>query len=222
LPFEPRRYRLCAFGLVLAWASLAQAQCPAPEARVLLERFIPADCEACWREGTPPTGAPAVLDWIVPSPRGEEAPLSAAALPEARGRAGALVADATLPRRHALTAPASLRVAVLDGPAWNGYVGLQLQVQQPGGALPKGAVGYLALIENVAAGDEGTPVARRLVRVLAGPLPLDPSQGTNDHLRALRIPLGARIERLGSVGWVENAAGQVLAWAVAPVGDCER
>jgi hypothetical protein len=203
-------------------APSVQAQCPAPAARVLLERFIPADCEACWREAATPPGAPAVLDWIVPSTRGDEAPLSAAALPEARGRAGALPADATLPRRHALATHAKLSVAVRDGPAWNGYVGLELQVKQRSGGLPKGAVGYLALVENVAAGDEGTPVARRLVRVLAGPLPLDPSQGTNDHLRALRIPKGARAERLGSVGWVENAAGQVLAWAVAPVGDCDR
>ena len=223
MPFEALHRCRWACWLTLALALPAQARCPAPAARVLLERFVPADCEACWRDAVAPAGAPAVLDWIVPSAYGDEAPLSAAAFAEAADRAGALAADATMHRRHALAPSAGLHVSVQDGPAWNGYIGLQLRVQrQRGGALPLGAVAYLALVENVAAGDEGTPIMRRLVRVLAGPLPLDAERVSNEHLRALRVPTGARAERLGSVGWVENPSGQVLAWAVAPRDGCAR
>ena len=54
----------------------------------LVERFISADCEACWSD--PKTPAPAAqaltLDWIVPSEQGEAAPLSAAASRDARMR----------------------------------------------------------------------------------------------------------------------------------------
>jgi hypothetical protein len=200
----------------------AQAQCPSQDARVVLERFVPADCAACWRDAPAPAGAPAVLDWIVPSPRGDEAPLSAAALAEATARAGAPAADATLQRRHFLKPQRRLRVGVLDGPAWNGYIGLQLRVQQRDAALPRGAVAYLALVENVDAGDEGTPVARRLVRALVGPLPLDAASPANEHLRAVRLPMGVRLDRLGSVGWVENASGQMLSWATATSEDCTR
>ena len=87
-------------------------------------------------------------------------------------------------------------------------------------ALPAGAVGYLALVENVAAGEEGAKVERRLVRVLAGPLPLDGTRPVTEHLLALRVPQGANVGRLGAVGWVERAPGQVIALAPAPRGGC--
>jgi hypothetical protein len=76
-------------------------------------------------------------------------------------------------------------------------------------------VGYLALVERVPAGEEGTPIERRLVRVLVGPLPLEggTAAAAIEHLRAVRIPLGAHVERLRAAGWVENAAGEVVAVA---------
>jgi hypothetical protein len=205
----------------LAAPLVAQAQCAAPMATALVERFIPADCAACWGEGATPTGAPFVLDWIVPSARGDEAALSAAAIAEATPRAGSLSAMQTKERRQALNAPRGLVVEVEDGPGWNGYIGLQLRVRREDGAtLPAGVAGYLALVENVAAGDEGAPVARRLVRVLAGPLPLDSTRASIEHLLALRVPQGARVDRLGAVGWVESAPGHVIALASAPGGEC--
>ena len=109
---------------------------------------------------------------------------------------------------------------VQDGPAWNGYIGLQLQVQSQGAALPAGAVGYLALVENLPAGDEGTAIDRRLVRALAGPLPLGDALSRFTHLRALRIPIGAKAERLGAAGWVETVSGKVIALAPAAGADC--
>ncbi len=198
----------------------AQAQCVAPMASVLLERFIPADCAACWSAGAIAAGAPFVLDWIVPSPRGDEAALAPAAIAEATARVGAMLQPGTKERRVALPPLPGLVVEVEDGPGWSGYVGLQLRVRHEAGALPAGAVGYLALVENVAAGEESTPVERRLVRVLAGPLPLDGSRPVTEHLLALRVPQGANTGRLGAVGWVERAPGQVIALAPAPRGGC--
>ena len=198
----------------------AQAQCVAPMATALLERFIPADCAACWSGAAAPGGAPFVLDWIVPSPRGDEAALAAAAIGEATARAGAIGQPGTKERRTALPALPGLVVEVEDGPGWSGYVGLQLRVRHAAGALPAGAAGYLALVETLAAGEEGTPVERRLVRVLAGPLLLDGSRGVTEHLLALRVPQGAKAERLGAVGWVETRSGQVLALAQAAMPHC--
>jgi len=207
--------------LVLAAAGIAHAACPAPAPTVLLERFLSGDCEACWGSGAAPEGAVLVLDWIVPSARGDEAPLSAAAVPEAAARAGTVAQDRTLQRRQPLPAQPNLRLKVLDGPAWNGYIGLQLSVERLAGTLPRGAVGYLALVENVPAGTEGTPIARQLVRSVVGPLPLDAGGPKRiDHLRALRIPLGSKPARLTAVGWIEAPAGKVIAAAQVIPEDC--
>ena len=95
-------------------------------------------------------------------------------------------------------------------------------MQRAAEPLPGGAAGYLALVETVPAGDEGTPIARRVVRVLAGPLVLDPSSEITEHLIALRIPIGARTDRLAAVGWVQTPPGQVLSLAQAGSTPCAR
>ncbi len=214
-----RRVARWLVALLSALSALAHAECPS----AVLERFIPADCEACWSAGAAPEGSPFVLDWIVPSPRGDDAALAAAALGDATARAGALAHGSTLERRHRLPASKGLRVTVEDGPAWNRYMGLLLRVQQRQGAvLPDAAVGYLALVENVRAGDEGTPIERSVVRALAGPLALDGARETTEHLVALRIPMGGNTERLGAVGWVETVSGEVIALGQASGGNCNE
>ncbi len=224
MSFTPRRAARWPAASMVALCFGAQAACPAPTAGVLLERFIAADCKACWSTGGVPTDAPAlapfVLDWIVPSPSGDDAALSPAALAESAARAGAIPPAGLLHRRQVLTPRRGLSVSVQDGPAWSGYVGIRLHVERRGTALPAGAVGYLALVENVAAGDEGTPIDRRLVRALAGPLMLDKDRPSTDHLRALRIPPGARPARLAAVGWVEDPSGKVIALNTATRGSC--
>ena len=215
-----RRVARWLVALLSALTAAAHAQCPSA-----VERFIPADCEACWSAGDGSAGAPApfVLDWIVPSPRGDEAPLSAAAIAEATARAGTMTPGAALERRHPLPPAQGLRVSVEDGPAWNGYMGLLLRVQRrQDAALPSAVVGYLALVESVRPGDEWTPIARSVVRTLAGPLPLDSARERTEHLVALRIPMGAKAERLGAVGWVENVAGEVIALGQAGGGNCNE
>ena len=77
---------LCAF--VVPPVAGAAVACPSTPQALLLDRFIPADCQLCWEERSDPEPGVLVLDWIVPSPRGDDALLAAAALPEASARAG--------------------------------------------------------------------------------------------------------------------------------------
>lgn len=74
----------------------AQASCSSdglPPVTTLYERFMSADCQTCWTEpATRRTPGPSALliDWIVPTAQGDEAPLSAAATREALERLNAL------------------------------------------------------------------------------------------------------------------------------------
>jgi len=213
------RLALAAVAAGLALAPPARAAAPAgcpPGGAQLAEAFIAADCADCW---TAPAPAPATaratprgwrLDWITPA--GDDAALSAAALPEAAERA-----------RRAASAPAptgwppARRLDVASGPAWAGYFGVQLRLQrtppQPHSTrLPPGSTGWLALVELLPAGTDGTPVPRALVRSVTGPLPVD-GAGPVSHLRALRWPEGARAERLQARGWIEGPDGRVLLMA---------
>ena len=188
------------------------------------EVFTAADCAQCWSVASLPPDAPGWrLDWITPA--ATDAPLAAAALAEAAERAArARAAPAVAGRGSAL------RLQVVAGPAWKGYFGLQMTLQHaPAGSLrgglPAGSSAWLALVEWLPAGTEGSPVARALVRSVAGPLPLDgPPAGPSPHqpqpqfqpithLRALRWPDSARPERLQARAWIESASGQILLMA---------
>lgn len=211
--------------LALAAGALAQAAdcAAAPPPRLLLERYISADCVACWRAvppmpETPTRGAPPfVLDWIVPG--AADAPLAARAVAEAAtraARAGALAADEALTQATPLPARSALRLTVQGGPAVHGWIGVQFEVRYASArALPAGVAGWLALVEPIDPSDGGSAVARRVVREVAGPLPMPGlAEGrTVGHLHAFRLPEGAPVERLGAVGWLETPAGRVLAIA---------
>ena len=178
------------------------------------EVFTAADCAPCWSAPAVPTVAPGWrLDWITPA--ATNAPLAAAALAEAAERAARASAAPAVAGR-----PSALRLQVAAGPAWNGYFGLQMTLQRARAgsnraALPAGSVAWLALVELLPAGAEGSPVARALVRSVVGPLALDgPAAGPPlTHLRALRWPEGAQPERLQARAWIESASGQVLLMA---------
>ena len=200
-------------GALLLVSPPVHAGCPAPQAAVQ-EAFIPADCAHCWSAPTALPGAPGWrLDWILPA--AANAPLAAAALAEAAERAARAGAEPAVAGR-----PSALRLQVASGPAWNGYFGVQMTVQSARAGsnragLPAGSTAWLALVELLPAGTDGSPVARALVRSVAGPLPLDrPASGPPlaqplSHLRALRWPEGARPERLQARAWIEAPTGQV-------------
>lgn len=205
-----------ALGAAAALAGAPQAR-PAgcPPAGAVTERVLSGDCEACWAGADRRPAAAWVLDWIAPGLQGHGAALAAAALPEAQARQVELAATsrdaapraaAALRRDWTLPPRGPVRLEVSAGPAWNGYVGLELRSR---GRPPRGARAYLALVELVPAGSEGTPVARGLVRAVAGPLALASDGAALSTLRALRLPEAARPERLRGMAWWVDARGRL-------------
>ena len=215
----------------LAWGApkpppgVAQ-DCPA-RATILVEHFIGADCLACWQVAPPGLGAMPVaarewsLDWIAPA--ADDAAMSAGALPEAAERLGRVSAD--LPARLAsapaafdsMTAlarpPAGRRFYVHSSLPHNGYMGVQMHAT---GVWPAGSTGWLALVEQVPVGTRDTQVARRLVRVVVGPLKLPTKPGARNAvapLYGLRWPENAHAENLVATAWIENASGRITQMA---------
>lgn len=200
-------------GAVHARSSCSSDGVPAPAA--LLERFVDAGCEACWRDAATPAARPGdlPLDWIVPSALGDAAPLAAAARRDALARLEALgrprppTSDSIRSRKQVVRG--KLRVA--QGLAIGGYVGASIEWT---GAPPSAWTGWLALVETLPAGTEGSPVARYLVRnVLQVTWP--PGSPRQRESRPMNVPEGARPERLRVVGWVEDARGRVRAIAAS-------
>lgn len=223
-----------------AWA---QASCASDGQRspaALLERFISADCEACWSDPATPRvkAGELALDWIVPSAQGDDAPLSAAASRDAVARLQALRMDAprtaATARHDMATASAAkaptLRVA--HGVALGGYMGTSIELRPArDAALPhQPLTAWLLLVEQVPAGTDGTPVVRNLVRNAINPPwnmhsqlltkeqkshPQPPAPVRLYESRPMSIPSGANPEHLRVVGWVEDASGRVIASAAS-------
>lgn len=203
---------------VRAQAAPGDAPCAQSTAAVL-ERFISAECSACWTDAP---SAPArtdqwLLDWIVPSVRGDEAPLSPAAPQEAAERARRVLNtganDArTVQHRSAARGTVAVRLTAASGPAFNGYIGVQLDGR---GRAPAGSSVWIALVESVDAGTNGTPVPRRLVRTVAGPFqPRELQSGKPWRiLQAMRWPETAKPERLLARAWLEGADGGIVVMA---------
>ena len=187
----------------------------------MFERFISAECSACWTDAaTPVAGSDAwLLDWIVPSARGDQAPLSPAAPDEAAARARRVLntgvndndARTTVHRTSARTTSAA-KLTVASGPAFNGYFGVQIDGR---GRAPVDSGVWVALVESVPAGTDGTLVPRQLVRTVAGPFrPHELGSGKAWRvLQAMRWPETAKPERLLARAWIERADGRLVAMA---------
>jgi hypothetical protein len=205
-------------GTVYAQETPDSAPCARAHAAVI-ERFISAECSACWSDAST-RAAPQdewLLDWIVPSARGDSAPLSPAAPDEAAGRARRVLNTGTNDERTVLLRTAArsasrARLSVTSGPAFHGYVGVQLDGR---GRWPAGASAWVALVESVNAGTDGTPVPRQVVRTVAGPF--QPAELRNGKpwrlLQALRWPEVSSPERLRARAWLERADGRIVAMA---------
>jgi hypothetical protein len=224
-------------GLVLTllpFGSSAQSYCASdnqPQPVQLLERFINADCDSCWTDpATPRPGAGAVaLDWIVPGAKGDDAPLAAAASRDGLNRLQAL--RQLLPARassasHRVKALPASRLRVAHGLAVGGYVGASIELKPiPQAAKGKGKgqswTGWLALVETLPAGTEGSPVARNLVRNLFQPNWDGRKQLSKDEQnrffeqRSMGIAAGVDARRLRVIGWMEDPTGQVVAAAAS-------
>lgn len=214
----------------------AQASCSSDGQRsptALIERFINADCDNCWSDAKTVKlkAGELAIDWIVPSIKGDDAPLSAAASRDALHRLQTLkqVApkDTLSVRRRALPSPLSVRVA--RGVALGGYMGASIALIPPrGGNLPVyPMIAHLLLVEEIPAGTDGTPVVRNLVRnsleitwnKSEQSAPQPNARGRHYESRPMSIPQGANPDRLRVVGWVEDADGRMIASAASV---CEK
>lgn len=160
-----------------------------------------------------------MLDWIVPSPRGDEAPLSAAATRDANDRLAALhrAAPTASYSNQTPVAKRPYRMRVAHGLPFNGYIGASMELPQSEvRPVPLPVTGWLVLVETIAAGTEGTPVERNLVRNSLTRTWDGRHQLSKDEQKRLweSRPMGlgatARPERLRVVGWVEDAHGRII------------
>jgi hypothetical protein len=196
-----------------------------PRPTQLLERFINANCDSCWADpATPRAGAGQLaLDWVLPGDKGDEAPLSAVAAREALDRLAALrqgVPAQTLASTLPVVGLKGATLRVAHGLPLSGYLGASIELKPiPAAAKGRQWTAWLALIETLPAGTEGSPVERNLVRnVLQTPWdgrkPLakgDPKRFFD--ARSMSLAQGANPERMRVVGWVEDDKGRVLAAA---------
>ena len=200
---------------LIAGGAGAQSACSSdgqPPPTGLLERFINADCDGCWTDlrAPEPARGEVALDWIVPGSRDDDAPLAAAARRDGLDRLAAL--RRAIPRnedtQHQQRTGPSVQLRVARGPAFNGYVGASIELQD-GGTRPWRA--WLLLVETLPAGSERTPVQRNLVRNVLQ-LDWNGKRAPGERLietRAMNIPEGAQPARLQVVGWVEDARGRI-------------
>ena len=218
------KHFLCLLPLAIAATAQAQSSCSSDGQRTpvaVVERFTSADCENCWSDAAARPAPPRtlVLDWIVPSPRGDEAPLSAAATRDANDRLAALHRAAPT-TSHTIQTPVAkrpYRMRVAHGLPFNGYIGASMELPQSEvRPVPLPVTGWLVLVETIAAGTEGTPVERNLVRNSLTRTWDGRHQLSKDEQKRLweSRPMGlgatAQPERLRVVGWVEDAQGRII------------
>ena len=214
-------FAACLLTLAAAGAA-AQSSCDSdgqPRPVALVERFINADCDSCWTDGRAPRPGrgEVALDWIVPGAKGDDAPLSAAASRDSLARLEALRRAAPAQSdASSRKVPAGRKLRVAHGLAFNGYIGASIELK-PGRGGPWKA--WLALVETIPAGVEGTPLERNLVRNVFQPAwdsarPLSKEEQRRlFESRPISIPEGADPKRLRVVGWVEDARGHIRAIA---------
>lgn len=208
--------------------SLAQSVCASdqqPRAVQLTERFIHADCATCWTDpATPrPQRGSLVLDWVTPSAKGDDAPLSAVASADALSRLATLGQSAPLTSSVSTTPitpdPALRRSTfrVARGLALSGYIGASIALQPvPSPGKARAVTAWLALVETLPAGLEGSPVERNLVRNIfqsAWNLPVTLSKTEQKRWfeqRSMSVAEGVNPDRLQVIGWLSDAQGRVL------------
>ncbi|MGA8785771.1 MAG: hypothetical protein WB542_10625 [Polaromonas sp.] len=234
-PFLPLHSPLALAGLLgmvalLAGMPRAQAQsyCASdgePRPVQLMERFINANCESCWTD--PATSRPAAgtvaLDWIVPGSQGDDAPLAAVAARDALTRLEALsqsVPAGATTLIHPVKALRDSRLRVAHGMPLADYVGASIELKPvPAAARMQRWTAWLALVETLHAGTEGSPVERNLVRNLfqstwdGRKKPSATEQNRFFESRSMNIAPAANPNRLRVIGWVENEKGQLVAAA---------
>lgn len=219
-----------------SWAALpplaaAQSVCSSDKqlrAVQLTERFINADCASCWADPITPSPSPGtlVLDWVTPGAQGDDAPLSAVASVDGLNRLmglGQSAPTAVSAYTTAITPDAALTrstLRVARGLAVSGYIGASISLKPaPTHGKPAAMTAWLALVETLPAGLEGSPVARNLVRNVfqsTWNLPVKLLKTEQNQLfeqRSMSVSSGVNPERLQVIGWLTDERGRVLAAA---------
>jgi hypothetical protein len=224
----PARFAACLLAAVFGGSSVAHAQssCSSDgQGRpvILLERFINADCADCWTDpATPVAGrGTLVLDWVLPGGQGDNAPLSAVATRDGLKRleaAGTTPPSVSLNRKSPVQGgTGALRVA--HGLPVSGYMGASIELQAPASGAAGTWTAWLALVEALPSGTEGSPVARNLVRNLVQPIWDGRKQLSKEEqlrfieTRSMNLPPGMNAERAKVIGWVQDSQGRVIAAA---------
>ncbi len=209
----------------------AQSSCSSDQAvavKSISERFTNADCEACWTKplltNTSGVSSGEILDWIAPSPAGEDAPLSAAANRDALLRLENL--QISLPKEQHIVkttiASSAYKIRVAHGLAVAGYIGSSIELTRFPQNLSKSKnlTAVLLLTETIPKGTADSPIERSLVRnMLVESWQVAPiSRKKNEKQviltrRPLSIPQGVNPDNLHVFGWVQDDKGQVLAAA---------
>ena len=229
-PSPPLFAQLLAAAALLAPLAVVQAQsfC-ANDGQLrpvqLMERFINADCSSCWADpATPRPDANGIaLDWIAPGSQGDDAPLSAVARRDSLIRLEALNEGVPAETRTAVHAAKGIKDATLrvaHGLPVSDYLGASIELKPiRSSAKQQKLTSWLALVETLPAGTEGSPVERNLVRNMFSVIwdgrkqLLKNDQYRFFETRSMNIPPAANSERLRVIGWVEDEEGQLLAAA---------
>lgn len=216
---------LTPFGSVHAQSFCASDGQPQPAQ--LLERFINADCASCWSDPATPKAEAGqlALDWITPGSQGEDAPLSPVATRDALARLAALrrpVPKGSRVSKRPVRGTVGSTLRVAHGQPVADYVGASIELKPvPAAARGQRWTAWLALVETLPVGTEGSPVARNLVRNLLQTnwnLRKQLSKTEQEQLferRSMRIADGADARRLRVIGWVEDGRGRVVAAAAS-------
>jgi hypothetical protein len=225
------KYFLIATFLLQSTFASAQSSCSSDQTSAvttIYERFTNADCESCWTTPllTNNSGASSstTLDWLAPSPAGEDAPLSAAANRDASFRLENLKIN--LPKTQQIVktsiSSSAYKIRVAHGLAVAGYMGASIELSQFPKNLPstKNLTAVLLLTETIPKGTAGSPIERNLVRnMLIETWRLAPVSGKNSDNQAiltrrpLSIPAGVNPDNLHVFGWIHDDKGRVLAAA---------
>ena len=187
----------------------------------LVERFINADCDTCWADPSTPVPAKntVALDWIAPGSQGDDAPLSAVATRDALARLESLRQG--VPARsqtvvHTVKGIKGAGLRVAHGLPVADYLGASIELKPVAPAARQPLTAWLALVETLPAGLEGSPVERNLVRNVLFRIWDGRNQLSKDEQnrlfesRSMNIAPAANPDRLRVIGWVENEKGQVL------------
>ena len=196
-----------------------------PKPTQLLERFINADCDSCWKDSATPkaTKDQLALDWITPGSQGDEAPMSAIATRDALTRLESLKKQppvASNSQAQAVRGMKGTTLRVAHGLPLADYLGASIELKPiPASARGQNWTAWLALVETLPAGTEGSPVARNLVRnLLQTQWNLRKQLSKTEQLRffdqrSMRIAQGVDASRLRVIGWVEDENGRLVAAA---------